>query len=97
MGKDTVSFDNTLYYNVNINEDRDAAYAESKKFLNVYYTRDWPKEVVDLWVAYGSPQEVIEKIRSFVEASAKEITIRLTSYDQQGQLERPTKEVIPAF
>ena len=97
MGKDTISFDNTLYYNVNINEDRDAAYAESKKFLDVYYTRDWPKEVVDLWVAYGSPQEVIEKIRSFVEAGAKEITIRLTSYDQQGQLERLMKEVIPAF
>ena len=85
------------HYNANINEDRAAAYAESKKFLDVYYTRDWPKEVVDLWVAYGSPQEVIEKIRSFVEAGPKEATIRLTSYDQPRQLERLMKEVIPAF
>ena len=38
--------------------------------------------VVDLWVAYGSPQEV---------------TIRHTSYDQPRQLERLMKEVIPAF
>ena len=97
MGKDTANFDNTLYYNANINEDREAAYAESKKFLDIYYNRDWPKETVDLWVAYGSPQEVIEKIRGFVEAGAKEITIRLTSYDQPRQLERLMKEVIPAF
>ena len=48
-------------------------------------------------MAYGSPQEVIEKIRSFVEVGAKEITIRLTSYDQPRQLERLMKEVIPAF
>ena len=52
---------------------------------------------MDIWVAYGSPQEVIEKILSFVEAGVKEITIRLTAYDQQRQLERLMKEIIPAF
>ena len=66
LGKDTDSYDNTLYYNANINEDKEAAFAESKKFLDTYYNRDWPKEIVDLWVAHGSPQEVIERIRAFV-------------------------------
>ena len=96
-GKDNASFGNTLYYNANINEDRQAAYAESKRFLDSYYGTNWPEEVLDLWVAYGSPQEVIEKIQGFVDAGAKEITIRLTSYDQKGQLQRLMKEVIPAF
>ncbi len=97
LGKDTASFDNTLYYNVNINEDKEAAFNESKKFLDAYYSRDWPKEIVDLWVAYGSPQEVVEKIKSFADAGAREVTIRLTSFDQRGQLERLVKEVLPAF
>ena len=97
MGKPTLGYENTLYYNANINEDRNAAFAESKKFLDSYYTTDWPKEIVDLWVAYGSPQEVIEKIHNFVEAGATEITIRLTGYDQKRQLERLMNEVIPAL
>ncbi|MCZ6891966.1 MAG: LLM class flavin-dependent oxidoreductase [Chloroflexi bacterium] len=97
LGKDIASFDNTLYYNANINEDKEAAFNESKKFLDDYYSRDWPKELVELWVAHGSPQEVVERIKSFAEAGAKEITIRITSYDQRGQLERLVKEVLPAF
>ena len=97
MGVDATNFDNTLYYNANINEDRQAAFYESKRFLDAYYTTDWPQETIDLWVAYGSPQEVIEKIQSFVDARAKEVTIRLTAYNQREQLERLMKEVIPAF
>ncbi len=96
-GKDPASFDNSLYYNVNINEDREAAFKESKRFLDTYYNRDWPEDVVDLWVAYGNPQEVIERIRGFVNAGAKEVTLRITAWDQRGQLERLIKDVIPAF
>ena len=52
-----------LYYNVHINEDREAAFAESKKFLDLYYAVDWPREFLELWVAHGSPQECLEKLR----------------------------------
>jgi alkanesulfonate monooxygenase SsuD/methylene tetrahydromethanopterin reductase-like flavin-dependent oxidoreductase (luciferase family) len=96
-GRDAEAFDNTLYYNVNINEDREAAAAESKRFLDVYYGFDISRPRLDVWVAYGSPDEVIGKIREFSEAGAKEITIRITSFDQRRQYERLTREVIPAF
>jgi alkanesulfonate monooxygenase SsuD/methylene tetrahydromethanopterin reductase-like flavin-dependent oxidoreductase (luciferase family) len=96
-GRDPATFDNSLYYNVNINEDREAAAEESKKFLDIYYERDHSREDVDLWVAYGSPQDVINRIQEFIDAGAKEITFRITSWDQERQFQRLVNEVLPAF
>lgn len=96
-GRDADAFDNSLYYNVNIGEDREAAAAESKRFLDAYYGFDISRPRLDVWVAYGPPEEVIGKLREFFDAGAKEITVRLTSWDQRGQLERFTQEVMPAF
>ena len=84
-----------LYYNVHINEDQEAAFAESKKFLDLYYAVDWPREFLELWVAHGSPQECLEKLRSFAAAGATEITIRFPSWDQKKQIERFLREVAP--
>src|SRR5437899_3765021 len=94
VGRDADGFDNTLYYNVNINEDREAAAAESKRFLDRYYDFDIPRAGLDVWVAYGSPAEVIDKIRAFRDAGAREITFRMTSWDQRGQIERLQREVL---
>ncbi len=96
-GRDADAFDNTLYYNVNINEDREAAAAESKRFLDTYYSFDITRPRLDVWVAYGPPEEVIGKIREFAHAGAKEITLRITSFDQRGQYQRLVREIIPAF
>ena len=96
-GQDADAFDNTLYYNVNINDDREAAAAESKRFLDAYYGFDITRPRLDVWVAYGPPEEVIGKIREFADAGAKEITLRITSFDQRGQYRRLTREVMPAF
>lgn len=96
-GRDPATFDNSLYYNVNINEDREAAAEESKKFLDIYYERDHSREDVDLWVAYGSPQDAINRIQEFIDAGAKEITFRITSWDQERQFQRLINEVLPAF
>ncbi|GIW09707.1 MAG: N5,N10-methylene tetrahydromethanopterin reductase [Dehalococcoidia bacterium] len=97
VGRDPAQFDTTLYYNVNINEDREAAAAESKRFLDTYYGFDLERPRLDVWVAYGSPAEVIAKLQQFAEAGAREITLRLTSWDQRGQYRRLVEEVLPAF
>src|SRR5256885_1030141 len=96
-GRDADAFDNTLYYNVNINEDREAAAAESKKFLDLYYGFDITRPRLDIWVAYGPPEEVIGKVREFADAGAKEITFRITSFEQRRQYQRLVKEILPAF
>jgi len=88
------SFEACLYYNINVNEDRQAAFQESKKFLDTYYSVDYPRFFVEHWVALGSPQECIDHLRAFINAGATTITLRLTSYDQQRQFERVTNEVL---
>lgn len=87
-------FEVCLYYNINVNEDREAAYQESKRFLDAYYTQDYSRSFLENWVAFGSPQECIENIRRFMAAGVTTITLRLASYDQQHQFERVTNEVL---
>ncbi len=90
-------FEACLYYNVNVNDDRKAAFQEAKRYLDAYYGVDYDPALVERWVALGSPRECIQQIQAFIDAGATTITLRLASYDQQGQLERVTREVLPAF
>ncbi|MCC2627119.1 MAG: class flavin-dependent oxidoreductase [Thermomicrobiales bacterium] len=90
-------FEACLYYNINVNEDSAAAFAESKRFLDAYYGVDYDRAFIQGWVAFGSPQECIARLRAFVDAGATTITLRLTGYDQERQFDRVTREVLPAF
>src|SRR5207245_809412 len=56
-----------------------------------------PSRNADIWVAYGPPEEVIGKVREFADAGAKEITFRITSFEQRRQYQRLVKEILPAF
>jgi alkanesulfonate monooxygenase SsuD/methylene tetrahydromethanopterin reductase-like flavin-dependent oxidoreductase (luciferase family) len=94
LGQD---FEACLYHNINVNEDRRAAFEESKRFLDAYYQTDWDRERVEMWVAHGSPEACVEQLREFVEAGATTITLRVCGYDQLRQFERVTREVLPAF
>ncbi len=88
------NFEFALYYNINVNEDPEEAFAESKRFLDSYYDFDFPPAVVDRWVAYGPPEACIEKLMAFARAGATTITLRLTAYDQRAQFKRVTEEVL---
>jgi alkanesulfonate monooxygenase SsuD/methylene tetrahydromethanopterin reductase-like flavin-dependent oxidoreductase (luciferase family) len=87
-------FEACLYYNINVNEDREAAFQESKHFLDTYYSVDYPHPIVEMWVALGSPQQCIDRLQEFIDVGATTITLRLTGYDQQRQFERVTNEVV---
>jgi alkanesulfonate monooxygenase SsuD/methylene tetrahydromethanopterin reductase-like flavin-dependent oxidoreductase (luciferase family) len=90
-------FEVALYYNINVNEDHEAALQESKRFLDAYYTTDFTRARLENWVALGSPQQCIDKLQAFIQAGATTITLRLTSYSQDYQFERVTNEVLSAF
>jgi alkanesulfonate monooxygenase SsuD/methylene tetrahydromethanopterin reductase-like flavin-dependent oxidoreductase (luciferase family) len=90
-------FEVALYYNINVNEDHEAALQESKRFLDAYYTTDFTRARLENWVALGSPQQCIDKLQAFIQAGATTITLRLTSYSQGYQFERVTNEVLSAF
>ena len=93
----TANFDVCVYYNINVNEDREAALAESKRFLDVYYSTDYSRDFLENWVAMGSPEECIRDIREFIAAGATTVTLRIAGYDQRKQFKRVNEEVLPAF
>jgi alkanesulfonate monooxygenase SsuD/methylene tetrahydromethanopterin reductase-like flavin-dependent oxidoreductase (luciferase family) len=95
------SFDNlpcALYYNLNINDDREAAIQESQRFLEEYYTPiKFPRDQVEGWVACGAPEQCIQQLQTFIEAGATDILLRFPSWDQQTQFKRCVEEVLPHF
>ena len=98
MGHDLKpGFEVAIYHNINVNEDRERAFAESKQFLDSYYSVDYRPDMLDLWVAAGSPKECIQSLQRYVDAGATTILLRVTGYDQKRQFKRVTEEVLPAF
>ena len=93
------SFDDlpcALYYNININDDREAAIEESQKYLEEYYTpQKYSRETVEGWVACGPPQQCIEQLQGFIDAGATDILLRFPSWDQKTQFRRCVEEVLP--
>lgn len=94
-GRDWDSFETHLYHNINVNEDKDAALMESKEFLDIYYTEDYSLDFVDSWCATGSPQQCIEHLRVYKEMGLNEVALRITGWDQRGQIKRIIEEVLP--
>jgi hypothetical protein len=94
-GRDPANFGNIEYHNININPDRDAALAESKRFLDEYYGPVFAPEMVASWTAAGTPEQCTEHLRDLANDGAKAITLRITSWDQKGQFHRLVNEVLP--
>jgi alkanesulfonate monooxygenase SsuD/methylene tetrahydromethanopterin reductase-like flavin-dependent oxidoreductase (luciferase family) len=90
--------DAQLHLMVNINEDAAAARQEAVTFLNHYYGEGTiGEQQLSNWLAFGSPEAVIDKIGTFVDAGYTTIVLRFTAEDQRGQLERCITDVLPAF
>ena len=96
-GRDPARLGSALYHNLNINADRRAALEESKAFLDRYYASNFSPAFVEGWTAAGSPQQCIAELARYFEAGMQHIALRLTSWDQRGQLKRFLSEVAPAF
>lgn len=97
-GRDPVKLDACLHLMVNINHDRDKAYKEAETFLTSYYGAGAiSKERAELWLAYGPPEAVIEKIQAYIDAGCTTPVLRFVSPDLPGQLHQCIEEVLPAF
>ncbi|MGH7313472.1 MAG: LLM class flavin-dependent oxidoreductase, partial [Candidatus Rokuibacteriota bacterium] len=96
-GRDPAQLGSALYHNINVNEDRPAALAESKRFLDAYYTSNFSPAFVEGWTVAGGPQQCVEQLRAYLDAGLGHIALRLASWDQHGQLKRFLSEVAPAF
>ena len=96
-GRDPAKLQSALYHNVNVNEDRAAALADAKGFLDKYYSSNFSPKFVEGFTTAGSPEQCIAELRSYFAAGLDHITLRMASWDQAGQFKRFVEEVAPAF
>src|SRR3954454_16798888 len=98
LGRDPSTIETHLYHNININENKEAGLDESKRFLEIYYQPIiFSRPDLESWVALGSPEECIEHLKVSERLGFDEVTVRITAWDQSGQLDRLIKEVAPHF
>ncbi|QBD80295.1 LLM class flavin-dependent oxidoreductase [Ktedonosporobacter rubrisoli] len=90
-------FEACLFLDININDDREQAFKECKQFLEKYYGLEFSREIIEMQVAFGSPQACIERIREFMRVGATTFTLRIIGPGTQRQFERISREVLPAF
>jgi alkanesulfonate monooxygenase SsuD/methylene tetrahydromethanopterin reductase-like flavin-dependent oxidoreductase (luciferase family) len=95
--RDPSKIGSALYHNINIKADRQTALDESKAFLDKYYTSNFSMKFVEGFTTAGTPTQCIEELKAYFAAGIEHIALRMTSWDQAGQLERFLKEVAPAF
>ncbi len=94
-GGDTKGFPCAIYYFINVNDDSEAAYEESKRYLEQYYSTQFSRQAVENWVALGSPEQCAAQLRAFIEAGATDILLSFPSWDPMGQFKRCVEEVLP--
>jgi alkanesulfonate monooxygenase SsuD/methylene tetrahydromethanopterin reductase-like flavin-dependent oxidoreductase (luciferase family) len=95
-GRDMHGFDNILCALVNINPDREAALADAKQYLDLYYGANYTRERLEAWGAYGSPAQCVQWLRRFIGSGCERVTFRLaTMSDATEQFRRLTEEVLP--
>lgn len=95
-GKDLAKFETAIHGMVNINDDKQAAYQESRFYFDHYYSPGWPPEsTLQAWLAHGSPRECARLIQTWIEMGITTPVLRFTSRDQVGQVRRFIDEVLP--
>src|SRR5215472_3458136 len=79
-----------------VNPDEEAALADSKKFLDLYYAADYSKARIESWLTYGSPRQCVELIKRFKAAGCRRITFRISTMgDVMEQFRRLVDDVLP--
>jgi alkanesulfonate monooxygenase SsuD/methylene tetrahydromethanopterin reductase-like flavin-dependent oxidoreductase (luciferase family) len=98
QGRDASKLDACLHLMVNINSDRELAYRQAETFLTSYYgTGTISRQRTELWLAYGPPEAVIEKIQAYLDAGCTMPVLRFVAPNLHEQLQRCIEEVLPAF
>jgi len=96
-GRGPEAFPMLAYHNINICDDRESGLAETDRFLQSYYGPVFAPDMVRAWTAAGSPVECVEQLRALAAYGFTDISLRITSWNQQGQFRRLVDEVLPAL
>lgn len=91
-GIDYESIEKIFYMTVNISDNREEAFNEADRFLNIYYGMNiWGER----WGPWGPPEEVARRAESYLAAGANTIIFRFASFDQRKQMDLFLNDVVP--
>ena len=96
-GRDPSEIETSLYHNINLNPNVEQGLAESKDFLDRYYTADYSRQALEGWVARGTPEQAVEHLKVYEQLGFDEVTLRITSWNQREQMAQLIEEVAPHF
>jgi alkanesulfonate monooxygenase SsuD/methylene tetrahydromethanopterin reductase-like flavin-dependent oxidoreductase (luciferase family) len=96
IGKNLSNFEVAIHGMVNINDDKQAAYRQSKDYFNHYYGPSYPPEsLIKVWLAHGPPADCARLIQEWIDMGITTPVLRFTGKDQLGQVNRFIDEVLP--
>jgi probable F420-dependent oxidoreductase len=95
IGRDAQDLHRCLYTTININSDIEQAQRELRTFIESYYGVPYEVQATRNGLCAGSAEDCIGWLRAFIAAGAQSIIIRFGSPNQDGQLTRFAKEVLP--
>ena len=82
----------SFYMTVNMGDNKEDLTEESDHFLKAYYgVNIWQER----WGPWGSPEEVIARIKTYENVGVETIIVRFASYDQAKQLDLFLNKVVP--
>ena len=96
-GRDPKAFTCSAYVNVNIDEDRERAYEETKRFLDTYFSADYTRAEIEEWCVFGPAAECAAYLDRYRQAGVDELIIRAASWNQPAQVRRLIDEVLPVL
>lgn len=96
-GRDPAEIETSLYHNINLNPNVEQGLAESKDFLDRYYTADYSRQALEGWVAHGTPEQAVAHLKVYEQLGFDEVTLRITSWHQREQMAQLIEEVAPHF
>jgi alkanesulfonate monooxygenase SsuD/methylene tetrahydromethanopterin reductase-like flavin-dependent oxidoreductase (luciferase family) len=90
------NFECAIHGMVNINNDKQTAYAEAKDYFNHYYGPSYPPEsLIKVWLAHGPPKDCARLIQDWIDMGITTPVLRFTAKNQLLQLKRFIGEVVP--
>jgi alkanesulfonate monooxygenase SsuD/methylene tetrahydromethanopterin reductase-like flavin-dependent oxidoreductase (luciferase family) len=95
-GRDLSNFECAIHGMVNINDDKQSAYAEAKDYFNHYYGPSYPPEsLIKVWLAHGPPKVCARLIQGWIDMGIRTPVLRFTAKDQLRQVRRFIDDVLP--
>ena len=96
-GRDPSKFRMSYQVTMNIADSREAANRSMGEFISQYYPE--LSKAMDLgeWGPVGTPDDIIEWMKTFADAGVDYFICRFGSLDQFGQVEQFSRQVLPAF